>query len=286
MPAVRVEAKAPNISRVFGVNYQRREVMKANGVSQPLARREFLRISSTAVIGIADSGFLNPKALLAAATASSAFQPLLSIGFAPSLPEVGSSVVLGSADSLLMPDPLFISRGARVTVHGSGRAPKQKNAPGSLFLDAVFPAKSGAAADDRRFRFWSMSGRNDSDSFSGNVSFNVPVLATTGLSFLARYKRPAIVTEAASNTPPPLEQDNAPFTLSLGGVAGPKLQRGVYVVALRESADESSPNWSRLRVANNNGSIGLSGASFAYVILEVAYGEVSPANPGRRRIAG
>src|SRR5258708_14986657 len=89
--------------------------MKATFVSQPLARREFLRISSTAVIGIAASGLINPKALVAATTAgSAAFQPLLSIGYAPALVWGDGSMALTSADRNLSPDPLFIARGARV----------------------------------------------------------------------------------------------------------------------------------------------------------------------------
>ena len=261
--------------------------MKVSAVSKPLARREFLRISSTAVIGIAASGLINPKALFAATTANSTFQPLLSIGYAPVVPWGGGFVSLASADSNLTPDPLFIMRGARVTVQGSERSPNQKNTPGSLYLDAIFPANSGAASEDSRFGFWSVAGHPVRDSFSNKMSFRVPVLATTGLSFLARYQRPALVSPAASSEPPPLEQDNTPFTLSLGGVPGPKLQAGHYVVALRESADDSSmPNWDRLRLGNNGGRLVVEGATFAYVVLSVDYGEGPQSSKGRRRIAG
>ena len=261
--------------------------MKAGVVFQQLARREFLRISSTAVIGIAASGLINPKALFGATTAGSAFQPLLSIGYAPVVPWGGGFVPLASAEGNLTPDPLFIMRGARVTVHGSERSPNQKNAPGSLYLDAIFPAISGAASEDSRFGFWSVAGHPVRDSFSNKMSFRVPVLATTGLSFLARYKRPALVSAAASSEPPPLEQDNSPFTLSLGGVPGPKLQAGHYVIALRESADDSAiPNWDRLRLGTNGGKLVVEGANFAYVVLTVDYGEGRQSGKGHRRVAG
>jgi hypothetical protein len=261
--------------------------MKATFVSQPLARREFLRISSTAVIGIAASGLINPKALLAATTANAAtFQPLLSIGYAPVLTWGDGSVALTSADRNLTPDPMFISRGARVTVEGSNRSPNQKNAPGSLYLDAIFQANSGAASDNARFGFWSVAGHPVRDSFSNKVSFHVPVMATTGLSLLARHGRPAIVTAPATGEMPPLEQDNTPFTLSLGGVPGPKLQAGVYVIALREAVDDASiPNWDRLSVTRNNGKVTVEGATFAYVVLTVDYGDGSNSSKPRRRIA-
>jgi hypothetical protein len=261
--------------------------MKATFVSRPLARREFLRISSTAVVGIAASGLINPKALLAATTATgAAFQPLLSIGYAPHLPWGDGAVALTAADSNLYPDPLFIQRGARVTVLGSSRSQNQKNAPGSLFLDAIFQANSGASSDNSRFGFWSVAGHPVRDSFSNKVSFNVPVLATTGLSFLARYARPNIISAPTSGDMPPIEQDNTPFTLSLGAVPGPKLQGGVYVVALREAADDASaPNWDRLRITKDNGRVAVDGATFGYVVLTVDYGDGSSPNKAHRRIS-
>src|ERR1051326_699531 len=261
--------------------------MKAERGSKKLARREFLRISSQAVILTAAGTLITPKSVFAAA-AGAAFDPLLSIGFAPSVPAAGRSVApagasvpLGSADGVLTPDPAFISRGARVTILGSGRAPGHKNAPGTLFLDALFPSKSGAENENRRFRFWSMTGRDDHDVFSGNVSFAMPVLATTGLAFMARYRRPNVSSPSDPTVLPPIEEDNAAFTLSLGRAAGPNLRAGVYVVALREPGDGGGVSWDRLRVTNNGGSFAIDGASFAYVILEVGYGDGKPVT--RRR---
>jgi hypothetical protein len=254
--------------------------MKAERGSKKLARREFLRISSQAVILTAAGTLISPKSVFAAA-AGAAFDPLLSIGFAPSVPADGASVPLGSADGVLTPDPAFISRGARVTILGSGRAPGHKNAPGTLFLDALFPSKSGAENENRRFRFWSMTGRDDHDVFSGNVSFAMPVLATTGLAFMARYRRPNVSSPSDPTVLPPIEEDNAAFTLSLGRAAGPNLRAGVYVVALREPGDGGGVSWDRLRVTNNGGSFAIDGASFAYVILEVGYGDGKPVT--RRR---
>jgi hypothetical protein len=251
---------------------ERREAMKAAG-SKQLARREFLLIGSKAVILTAAGTLVNPKALFAAATTASPFAPLLSIGYAPSVPGGNGAVALGSAESILTPDPLFISRGARVTILGSDRAPSRRNAAGSLFLDALFPSKSGAENENRRFRFWSMTGRPDHDSVSGNLSFRIPVLATTGISFMARYRRPNVSSPADATAVPPIEEDNAPFTLSLGRAAGPNLRPGVYVVALRETADQTGVSWDRLRLIDSGDRVAVQGAMFSYVVVEIEYGD-------------
>src|SRR5258708_21580346 len=127
--------------------------MRASVVSKPLGRRESLGTSPTAAVGIAATGLINPKSLFAATTSGSAFQPLLSIGYAPAVPWNGNSAPLRSAESNLTPDPYFITRGARVAVLGSNRSPNQKNAPRSLYLDAIFPATSLAAIGGAPFAF-------------------------------------------------------------------------------------------------------------------------------------
>lgn len=242
----------------------------ASGVSKQIARREFLRISSTAVVVTAAGTLLHPQSLFAAT--SSAFNPLLSIGYASAVPSDGSAASLSSADRVLMPDPAFISRGARVSVLGSGRAPGRTNAPGALFLDLLFPSRSGAARENRRFRFWSMAGHAAGDVFSSNMSFNVPVLATGGILLTARYRRPD-VTIPDSTQPPPIEEDNGDFALSLGGAPGVNLATGVYVIALREPGDTANATWDGLRIVNKGGSLSVPNAKFAYVILAIDYAD-------------
>lgn len=246
-----------------------------------IARREFLTISSKAVILTAAGTLVNPKALFAAQ--ASAFDPLLAIGYAPSVPPEGGSMSLAAAEQILSPDPTFISRGARVSVLGSGRAPSRANAPGSLYLDALFPSRSGAANENRRFRFWSMTGRAGHDSLSANMSFAMPVLATTGIALTARYRRPDAAAPADPTALPPIEDDNTSFTLSLGRAAGPNLRTGVYVIALREPNDQAGVAWDRLRITNAGGNVAVAGATFGYVILEIEYGDDQPR--GRHRAA-
>jgi hypothetical protein len=216
-------------------------------------RRRFLTTTAMGVTAFA----LTRKDVFAAN--SSSFSPLMSIGFAPALPASGSSTRLADAASLYLPDPAFLSRGARVTVIGSARGPKHAGEPGGVAVDAAMPALRTTPA---RFRFWSAA----DNGISGNLSFVVPVVATSGINFVARRMKQTTKKEAMAATAP-ADVDPAPFTLSLGSAAGPKLQRGVYVVALRESPGEVLTDWSRFTIAAN----GIPGADFAWVILKIDY---------------
>ena len=111
--------------------------MKAKAASAGIPRREFLRISSVAAIGVAVVTMSDGN--LFAAT-SSGIVPLMDVGYAPSLPAAGFSVPLSSADSILSPDPRFISTGARVSVVGAKRADRH----------ATRPAASASTRSSRR----------------------------------------------------------------------------------------------------------------------------------------
>ena len=80
--------------------------MNVNRVPKTLPRREFLRLGSTAVVGVAAAGLFDFNSLFAEA----ANLPLLSIGFAGSVPEAGHAVGLTAASSLLTSDPAFLGR--------------------------------------------------------------------------------------------------------------------------------------------------------------------------------
>jgi hypothetical protein len=214
-------------------------------------RRRFL---STTAAGLTALTFTN-KYVFAASSGS--FSPLISFGFAPALPANGASVRLADAMSILMPDPTFLSHGARVNVAGSARAAKHAADPGGVAVDAVM---------SKRFRFWSAA----QSGASGNLSFTVPVTATSGIDFVARRMKQSTKKDETA-TAAPTDVDPTPFTLSLGSAAGPKLQRGVYVVALRESAGETIADWTRYAIAANGGTFSIPGADFAWVILNVDY---------------
>jgi hypothetical protein len=257
--------------------------MKAKAVSAAIPRREFLRISSVAAVGVAIVTMSDGS--LFAAT-SSGIVPLMDVGFAPSLPAAGFSIPLNSASSILSPDPRFISTGARIAVVASKRADRHRNAPGGIGVDALFATNHRQPENPAHFRFFSVNGRPDADAISGPIRFNVPVPSTSGVTLMVTRQRPS-TSQEASATPPPIEAETSPLTLSLGNVAGPKLTRGVYVLAFREDENDSMSNWSRLSIANGDGGYYISGATFSYIILNVDYApaEESAPAPDRRRSA-
>jgi hypothetical protein len=250
--------------------------MKAKGVSNGIPRREFLRISSAAALGVAVVA-MSDRSLFAAE--SSGIVPLMGVGYAPFLPLPGYSVPLTGADSLLSPDPHFISSGAKVSVVGAKRALRHVNAPGGVAVDALFTVSHRNPDDPVHYRFFSIDGRPDADSISGQLSFTIQAPATNGVSLLVRRQRPT--SQTPSENPPPIETEASPLTLSLGNVAGPKLNRGVYALAFREEDGDSMANWSRMALAPvDGGGFIISGATFSYLLLNVDYAD---AVPDRRR---
>jgi hypothetical protein len=250
--------------------------MKADAASTGIPRREFLRISSAAAMGLAVVA-IGEKKLFAAT--SSGIIPLMDVGYAPSLPASGYSVPLASASSILSPDPRFISSGARVAVVAAKRAASHASAPGGIAVDALFPVSHRRPDDPMRFGFFSMNGRADGDAVSGPLAFTVQVPSTSGVSLVVRRQRPTSETELTAQ--PPLEPEVSALTLSLGNVAGPKLARGVYVLAFREEEGDSMPDWRRMSVAPAETSYVISGATFSYLILNVDYADA----PQERRHA-
>jgi hypothetical protein len=254
--------------------------MKAKSVSAGVPRREFLRISSVAAVGVAIVTMSDGN--LFAAT-SSGIVPLMDVGFAPSLPAAGFSIPLNSATSILSPDPRFISTGARIAVVAARRADRHRNEPGGIGVDALFATNHRQPENPAHFRFFSLSGRTDADTISGPIGFNMPVPSTSGVTLMVKRQRPT--PQAPSTTPPAMESEVSPLTLSLGNVAGPKLTRGVYVLAFREEDNDSMSNWSRLSIANGDGGYYIAGATFSYMILNVDYAPAEEAAPPRRHSA-
>jgi len=251
-------------------------------VSTGIRRREFLRISSAAAIGAVVVAASDGN--LFAATRSG-IVPLMDVGFAPSLPPAGYSVPLSSASSILSPDPHFISSGAHISMVGARRAASHRNAPGGIGVDALYMVNHRQPDDPAHFSFFSVIGQSGDDAMSGPVSFTMPVPSTTGVTFLIKRQRPSAAKVVASSTPPPIESETSPLTLSLGNVAGPKLTRGVYALAFREEEGDGMPSWNRLAIASANGSYVISGATFSYLLLNIDYADATEAPRDRRRAA-
>ena len=227
-----------------------------------VARREFLKATSAGAIGLTAAA-LNPKRLFGAPRGDRGVLPLLSIGYTPSTPESGERVRLTAADRALVGDPTFISRGARVTIRSFSRALRHQGLPGGAAIDVVHPAIGYAPQRYPRFRAWSYSTDNDLDNVSGPIGFAVPITATHGLQFLVRR-----VT--ADTDGPAIET----FALTLGSEYGTmKLQRGVYVIAFRESAGDSVPAWSALSLSSNGGQLIVNTTAFSYAVMTIDYAE-------------
>lgn len=238
--------------------------MKSRTGSSEMHRRQFLQFSSAAVLGMAAGGLL-PTVARADETTS----PLLSIGYADSYPEGGKRVALMSASSLLTGDASFLSRRATIAICGNGRSGQHDN-PG-INLDAVFPVYSRTEANYARFRSWSFSDREDGTSYvAGGSKFTMPVTAN-GIQFiLSRNHRSR--PQKASDAIPELSNEREMVTLSLGTSSGaPKLQRGIYVFALREDAADAQPTWDRLYAEWKDSSLVVPNARFSYVAVAVDY---------------
>jgi len=253
-----------------------------SSLSRPLPRREFLRLSATAAVGVAASGLINPARLFASTTDT---LPLLSIGFADRIPEAGTRAVLGSASSMLMPDPAFLRYGAQLAIVGSGTASRSDLREGGIEVDAIFPARSRTPDQYPRFMAWKMEIQGETRALSSGIRFTMPVTATDGVRLLVHRTSSAPPADRTKATAPDATQQNL-IELSLRSGDGPKLQRGVYVIAFRESSGETAPNWSRLAVQNRNGAFSVEGLSSSYIILTVDYVKdepVPPAQPARHR---
>ena len=240
----------------------------AGRLSRPIPRREFLRISSTAVVGIAATSLVESTRLFA--TTTSVSQPLLSIGFASHIPAPGASSRLGFASGLLTSDPAFLARGARVTIAGFGRSAKHLDDPAGIQFNAVFPVLSRTPNNYPRFAAWSYAGRGDTAMEAGPVSFTMPVTAANGLQFLVNRIRPTGQRPADPTKPPALgpEQSLASLAINSGDV---KLQRGVYVFAFREGGDDTAPQWSSYSVANRTGFLTVPNLALSYAVVTIDY---------------
>jgi len=230
--------------------------------ARKVARREFLKTGSAAAIGLSAVA-VAPQSLFAAAIGDRAFRPLLSVGYAASVPEAGESVRLSAADKALMGDPAFISRGARVTVRSFARASRYQGNAGGAAVDVIHPVIGYAPEKYPRFHAWAYStDKNGLDNVSGSIGFTVPVTATQGLQFVVRAHDGDETTTGTQ------------LALTLGTAFGAlKLQRGVYVVAFRESTSDSLPPWSAHSVSLKNGQLVVDTQAFSYAVLTIDYAQ-------------
>jgi hypothetical protein len=226
-----------------------------------VARRDFLKAGSAAAIGFSFVT-LSPGSLFAAPAGDRGVSAFLSLGYASDVPEDGKSVRLAAADKVLVGDPTFISRGARVTVRSFARAARSQGVRGGAGLDVIHPVIGYAPEKYPRFHAWAYSVDKNLDNIGGPIAFTVPVTATQGLQMVVR-RVTFDVNEPVNETP---------LALTLGSQLGAaKLQRGVYVFAFSESASDSVPSWSSHSVTAEGGQLIVDTKAFSYAVVTIDY---------------
>ncbi len=235
-------------------------------MSKPYDRREFLKVGSIAALGIA-----LPTPRLHAAPAT--LLPILSVGYAADRPQKkGESVRLHAARELLMGDPFFIAQGARVRIGTFKRSPRFSDAAGGVDVQVIFPGYGFRPEEYPQFKAWQFRYAEGLQSTSQTVSMTVPVTPTEGLQMVFRQpeKSRGRAARASVATAP---SDPSVLRLDIGvGSNVLKLQRGTYVVALRESDDESEPNWDRQVLIRDERRLLLNAqAAFTYLVLTIDY---------------
>lgn len=226
--------------------------------ARKIVRREFLKTGSVGIIGLT-AATLYPQNLFAAQNRGNA--TLLGLGYAATVPAAGESVRLTAAEKSLVGDPAFISRGARVTIHSFARAARYQGTRGGAAIDVFHPALGYSPEKYPRFRAWSHSTDKDVENVGGAIGFTVPVTATRGLQLLVRPVTPDTDDPATER-----------LTLTLGSEFGAlKLQRGVYVIAFRESAADSVPAWSTHSVSSKGGQLAVDTSAFSYAVATIDY---------------
>ena len=148
------------------------------------ARRDFLKLSSLAVAGLA-GGALPVFALPLGQRVS---RSLMSIGFAAEEPEANRPVQLDAAAHLLTSDPTFLSRDALVTIRSSARALSQSTSRGAA-IDVVYPALGFQPDRYPAYRAWSCRIDDHGVESGGGVAFRVPVDGTNGLQLVSAISK-------------------------------------------------------------------------------------------------
>ena len=202
-------------------------------------------------MAVAVAGLL-PERLFAAQSDAA----VLSVGFAE-LPAPGQSVRLAAAERVLAGDPAFISRGARMSVSSYRRAAKYDGKPGGHSLAAIFPALGYEPSRYPRFGAWSYSGHGATDNGRRAVRFNMPVTATQGVQLAVQQIAGGGETRLA-------------LTLTSSSDAL-KLQRGAYVIGLRESPSDALPAWSALSLRRVDDGFAVDTTAFSYIVVTVDY---------------
>ncbi|HEX7151340.1 MAG TPA: hypothetical protein VF618_07610 [Thermoanaerobaculia bacterium] len=247
-------------------------------------RRDFLRLGTTAAVGVAATG-ASAGTLRKLVTVEGA-SPLLSIGFASH--GEGESQRLVDAERLRSGDSGFGASGARVTIDGFRRAEQRRTSPSEVHVSAFFDEDGRALP----FLAWGHSAR--STKGSSRATFTMPVNGREHLPLGIERRRPLPVAGAPANRfsrmfaearpkealpeMSVLEKSNSLVKFAVGNAPGVKLRRGTYFLALRESLWDGAPDWRTITVDNSGARPvlrrGDAPVDFDYIVVSVDYATV------------
>lgn len=236
-------------------------------------RRDFVRLSSATLVAAAATSFV-PGAIDTLQGASGV-NPLLSVGFAEPADAERLSVV--GASTLVSGDSRLARNGVSVTVHGLRRHLAGK--PDRLVhLNALFPAGEATVP----YLAWS-----ETSARAARVTFRVPPAQQLTLSVDSRRRnhlkgvRSADIHDylgyrdvAAGEIPKvELSDDGKGMCVLAVGGDGPKLRRGTYFLALRDSKWDRTPDWASMSADRQTLTLTRFGqpAELDYLVVSVDY---------------
>ena len=209
-------------------------------------RRDFVRLGSATLVAAAATSFV-PSGI-GAISGTSGASPLLSVGFAEPVP--GERLPVVAAGTFAAGDSRLARSGASVTVHGIRRHGSGQR-DRAVHLNALFPIGEATVP----YLAWSETGAR-----AGRVTFRVPAAQQLTLTVDNRRRtslkgvRSADVhrylnsRDASAGEIPKVElsdEGKGMCVLALGG-DGPKLRRGTYFLALRDSQWDRTPDWASM----------------------------------------
>ncbi|HEY2322163.1 MAG TPA: hypothetical protein VGJ82_04780 [Thermoanaerobaculia bacterium] len=248
-----------------------------------MRRRDFLRLSSVAAVGVAASAFADGAVQSITESLMPRPLPLMGVGYWNGTFAEPSSHRLVNAEHLSSGDRAFSQSGARLRIAGFWRAPQHENEPLTVGVNVHFPV---AGAPDGRAPFIAWASVSPARTASP-TAFTVPVDGSNPIELsvdtAVRVNAPALHREL----PEPAREESF-LRIGMGG-DGAKLRRGVYFVAVRESSKDPRPDWSSIHVvAPKDGVLSPKGTGplfaetlfgrravpFSYVVLTADYATV------------
>ena len=258
-----------------------------------LERRQFLMLSSAAIVGLAATDL---SASVLGIGADAALPASLAIAYADGMDSARvEGTRLLDAQSIPTGDPRFLSHAADVRVLGLWRAEANRSKPLSLTVVAYYPTELTLGGERTVLRLqlhaehphsWSVLTDAfhipvDDAGLRLGIESGVPLSATPLASLRRRVAGPVAEAGTLMNRSELAKTPNiASLTLGHEGNAM-KLQAGTYVVALLPNG-ASAPNWSSMnltmadrKTANGPlsvpGILGNGSAPFDYLILSIDF---------------